>query len=76
MQLEVNKQNQIELDITQGYNVYDNTKLYAVKYPENKSQESGEITYIANEEVLKILKKEKKEGESRTALEERLMQKQ
>ena len=57
-------------------NVYDNTKLYAVKYPENKSQESGEITYIANKEVLKILKKEKKEGESRTALEERLMLKQ
>lgn len=56
-------------------NEYKDTKLYAVKYPENKQQESGRVTYIAKREILRLLGKEKTEGESRAALEERLMQK-
>lgn len=54
---------------------YENTRLYVVKYPENKQQESGGVTYIAKREILKLLEREKTEGESRTALEERLLQK-
>lgn len=56
-------------------NKYENTKLYAVRYPENRQQESGNVTYIAKIEILNLLEKEKSKGESRTALEERLMQK-
>ena len=46
-------------------NEYDNTKLYAVKYPENRAQESGDITYIAKIEILELLEKENVKGESR-----------
>ena len=55
--------------------LFENTKLYVVTYPEYRQVESGTVTYIANKEILAILGKEKAEGESRTALEMRLMQK-
>lgn len=55
---------------------YSGTKLYVVRYPEYVYTESGIVTYIANKEILALLGKEKTEGESRNALEERLMQKQ
>lgn len=53
---------------------YKGTKLYVVEYPEHKPTETGQVTYIPNLEVLKMLKKETKEGESRIALEQRLKQ--
>lgn len=55
--------------------LFDNTKLYVVTYPEYRQMESGRVTYIANKEILTILGREKSEGESRSALEKRLMQK-
>ena len=53
---------------------YADTTLYAVKYPEYVQQETGNVTYIANREILKLLDREKTQGESRAALEERLLQ--
>lgn len=53
---------------------YDGTKLYAVRYPEYEHTEVGTVNYIANQEILALLGREKTEGESRTALERRLMQ--
>ncbi len=55
---------------------YADTKLYAVTYPMYSQTEAGRVSYIANREILTLLGREKTEGESRTALEERLMQKQ
>lgn len=55
---------------------YDKTKLYVVEYPEYEQIEESKVTYIANREVLMLLGKEKMEGESRNALEERMMQKE
>ncbi len=54
---------------------YGKTKLYVVEYPEYDHKEKGQISYIANQDVLLLLGKEKTEGESRIALEQRLMQK-
>jgi len=54
---------------------YSKTKLYVVEYPEYDQKEKGQITYLANQNVLLQLGKEKTKGESRTALEQRLMQK-
>ena len=51
---------------------YKGTKLYVVEYPEHKLMEEGSSNYIANTEVLILLKRENKEGESRIALEQRL----
>ena len=53
---------------------YKGTKLYAVEYPEYQQSGSGRVNYIANEEILALLEREKKEGESRAALEQRLQQ--
>lgn len=53
---------------------YEDTSLYVVKYPEFGVTEAGVANYIAKKEVLTLLGKEKSEGESRSALEERLMQ--
>jgi len=55
---------------------YGSTWLYAVRYPEYEASAKTQVTYIANHDVLKLLGREKTEGESRTALERRLMQKQ
>lgn len=54
---------------------FNKTKLYVVEYPEYDYKEKGQITYLANRDVLLLLGKEKSEGESRIALEQRLMQK-
>ena len=54
---------------------FSKTKLYVVEYPEYDYKEKGQITYLANRDVLLLLGKEKSEGESRIALEQRLMQK-
>lgn len=56
--------------------VYDHVKLYAVEYPEYVPMEAGKVTYPANLEVLRLLNRENTEGESRTALEQRLLQKE
>lgn len=53
---------------------YSGTQLYAVRYPDFAHQESGSSNYIANREILVLLDREKTEGESRDALEKRLMQ--
>lgn len=55
--------------------MFENTKLYVVTYPEYRQVESGTVNYIASKEILAILGREKAEGESRVALEMRLMQK-
>jgi len=55
--------------------LFDGTKIYVVTYPEYRQIESGAVNYIANKDILAILGKEKAEGESRNALERRLMQK-
>ncbi|MBP3594587.1 MAG: SAF domain-containing protein [Lachnospiraceae bacterium] len=49
-------------------------KLYVVEYPEYESVENSPATYIANQDVLLLLGREKTEGESRAALEQRLLQ--
>ena len=54
---------------------FSKTKLYVVEYPEYDQKEKGQITYIANKDVLLQLGKEKTKGESRRALEQRLVQK-
>ena len=54
--------------------VYKKVKLYVVEYPEYAYMEKSRITYIANRDVLFLLGREKTEGESRTALEQRLLQ--
>ncbi len=53
---------------------YKNTKLYVVEYPEYEQIAPGTVTYMPNKEILILLGKEIKEGESRGALEQRLMQ--
>jgi hypothetical protein len=54
---------------------FSKTKLYVVEYPEYDQKEKGQSTYLANHDVLLQLGKEKTKGESRTALEQRLLQK-
>lgn len=54
--------------------LYQGTKLYAVEYPNYRQTDSGLVNYVANKEVLTLLGREKKEGESRIALEQRLKQ--
>lgn len=54
--------------------IYENTKLYVVEYPEYEQIEAGNVTYIPNKEILMVLDRENTEGESRNALEQRLMQ--
>ena len=54
--------------------LYEKTKLYAVAYPEYQRLEAGTVNYIANREIQLILGTETTEGESRTALEQRLEQ--
>jgi len=53
---------------------YNNTWLYAAKYPEYTETDNRQGNYIANQDVLLLLGREKTEGESRDALERRLMQ--
>jgi len=53
---------------------YEGTRIYAVSYPENQQLEAGTVTYIANENILRMLGRETTEGESRIALEQRLKQ--
>lgn len=57
--------------ITDSQN-YENTRLYAVEYPEYQQTEPGEVTYIANKEILRMLGREKTDEEERLALEQRL----
>ena len=54
--------------------LFRKAKLYLVEYPEYVELESSRINYIANKDVLLLLGREKTEGESRNALEKRLMQ--
>lgn len=51
---------------------YENTRLYAVEYPEEIKQGGGSTNYISSLEILAMLKKETAEGERRLALEQRL----
>lgn len=51
---------------------YDNTKLYAVAYPESIAVETGCVTYLTNRDIQRMLGTQTTEGESRIALEERL----
>ena len=53
---------------------YKNTKLYVVGYPEKMQSDEGPVNYIARREILAMLGKETIKGESRIALEQRLMQ--
>jgi len=55
---------------------YAGTSLYAAKYPENSKMAEGKVNYVPNKAVLLLLGREKTEGESRNALEERLMRNQ
>ena len=55
---------------------YEDAKLYMVRYPECEYAGTGIVNYVANQEILILLGKEKTEGESRRALEKRLMQNQ
>ena len=55
---------------------YEGTSLYVARYPGNSNMAAGNVNYIPNREILSLLGREKTEGESRNALEERLMQKQ
>ena len=55
---------------------FEETWLYAVKYPAFGESAASQVTYVANHDVLKLLGREQTEGESRTALELRLMQEQ
>ena len=54
--------------------IFTKVKLYVVEYPEYAGAEKSRVTYIANRDVLLLLGREKTEGESRTALEQRLLQ--
>lgn len=51
---------------------YENTRLYAVEYPEEVKQSEGSTNYISSMEILAMLDKETTEGERRLALEQRL----
>ena len=53
---------------------YEATWLYAVRYPAYGESSATQGNYIANHDVLMLLEREKTEGESRTALEMRLLQ--
>ena len=55
---------------------YEATWLYAVRYPAYGESSATQGNYIANHDVLMLLEREKTEGESRTALEMRLLQEQ
>lgn len=55
---------------------FEGTKLYAVGYPQYKQLETKFVNYPAKKEILVLLGRERTEGESRSALEVRLMQKQ
>lgn len=54
--------------------LFRKAKLYVVEYPEYVHMETSQVNYIANRDVLLLLGREKTEGESRTALEQRLLQ--
>ncbi len=51
---------------------YENTRLYAVEYPDEIQQGGGSTNYISSLEILAMLEKETTEGERRLALEQRL----
>lgn len=53
---------------------YEGTGLYVARYPEDADVSTGSVNYIPNKEILSLLGREKTEGESRCALETRLMQ--
>ncbi len=55
---------------------FTGTRLYAAGYPEYEVTAPAQKTYFANHEILALLGRKKQEGESRTALEERLLQEQ
>ena len=59
---------------TTDTDLFTKTKMYVVEYPEYANAEKSPVTYIPNKDVLLLLKREKAEGESRTALEQRLLQ--
>ena len=56
--------------------LYRKTMLYIVEYPEYVNMKKSPVTYMANKDVLLLLGREKTEGESRAALEQRLQQKE
>lgn len=53
--------------------LYEKTKIYVVEYPEYEIVTAGQVTYIPNRDILRLLGREKTEGESRDALEHRLL---
>ena len=55
---------------------YSGVRLYAVGYPIFGHAEAGQVTYPVRKEILILLGKEDKEGDSRNALEKRLIQNQ
>lgn len=55
---------------------YSGVRLYAVGYPIFGHAEAGQVTYPVRREILILLGKEDKEGDSRNALEKRLIQNQ
>lgn len=55
-------------------NKFKDAQIYVVEYPEYEQHEAGRVNYIANMQILRMLGKEKTKGESRYALEQRLMQ--
>lgn len=55
---------------------YSDVRLYVVGYPEFEQTENGKVTYPVRKEILLLLGREHVEGESRSALEKRLLQNQ
>jgi len=55
---------------------YSDVRLYVVGYPEYEQTENGKVTYPVRKEILILLGREHVEGESRSALEKRLLQNQ
>lgn len=55
--------------------IYMDTELYLVKYPEFQRMEESEVTYIPNKEVLTLLGREEGYDEKRIRMEERLIEK-
>lgn len=54
--------------------IYSGVRLYVVCYPEYEYAEAGHVTYPARKEILLLMNREHIEGESRSALEKRLLQ--
>ena len=55
--------------------IYKDTELYLVKYPEFQRMEESEVTYIPNREILALLGRKEGYEERRIRIEERLIEK-